>query len=430
MAEYVEVCSFLMGSNKTNNIVKWMQENSKERYIYVIPNLSELQDSEEHKSRILSIGFETPEINGVYKTKRDDFYAKISDGKSVACTHALYRMLERKHLDKIKEMGFCVVIDEEVNLIESYDSASTADLVSLLNDNKVEISEDDGLVVWIANEKTTEPYLDKAHKHHKFYRHIINEYIYTSRCTKKDGRYVNVFMTSQLTKDLISCAKRIIIITYLFNGSILDSFLRLKGFKVKRFEDIGIVEQDLSDVVKRIKLLPYDNKMKQYKLTSSWWNDAKQEDVQAVSNFIRRTATKSGLSSDLVMWTCASKRVKGVARKPVKHYVSPSGYTKDSSGNTLWIPCSLRATNKYQHKKLAIHCYDRYPHVSVMTYLQDYGVKVDKELFAVAEILQWLFRSNVRVVNGEVTLAIASKRMYDLYVKWTKGGFKDEFENF
>ena len=31
------------------------------------------------------------------------------------------------------------------------------------------------------------------------------------------------------------------------------------------------------------------------------------------------------------------------------------------------------------------------------------------------------------IPDGSVTLAIASKRMYDLYVDWTKGRFKDEF---
>lgn len=428
MAEYVEICSFRMGSSKTNNIIKWMQDNPNERYIYVIPNLSELEDSAESKSRILSIGFTTPEVTGLFKTKREDLLDKLSKGESVACTHALYKMLEKSHLSIIKEKQFIVVIDEEVNLIDNYEVASTADLVSLLNDGKVEIKEDDGLVVWIANEKVTSPYLDKKHKHHKFYRHIINEYVYTSRCTKdENGTYKNVFMTSQLTKELISCAKRIVIITYLFGGSILKSFLELKGFKFKPFEDIGIVETPLSDIVSRIHLLPYDRKMLKLKQTATWWNDASKEDVKAVSNFIRRTATKCKVSADEVMWTCPSKRVKGVSKTNAKYFVSPQGFTKDSQGNSCWLACSLRATNKYAHKKLAIHCFDRYPSTSVVTYLQDYGIKVDFDTFAVAELLQWLFRSNCRLPTGEVTLAISSYRMYNLYLSWSKGEIKDEY---
>ena len=56
-----------------------------------------------------------------------------------------------------------------------------------------------------------------------------------------------------------------------------------------------------------------------------------------------------------------------------------------------------------------------------------YAFKIDREVFAISELLQWLFRSNCRLPNGSVTLAIASKRMYDLYIDWTKGKFKDEF---
>lgn len=427
MAENVEVISFLMGSNKTNGIIDWMNKNSDERYIYIVPNLSELEDTELHKSRILSIGFEVPTTDGEYENKRDDLYDKLCRGVSVAFTHALYRMLERKHLDKIKEKGYIITIDEEVNLIDKYDDASTADLVSLLNDGKVVVNEDDGLVVWVAEDNVTAPYLDKNHKHHKFYRHIINEYIYTSRCTKKNGEYTNVFMTSQLTKDLISCAKRLIIITYLFQGSVLDSFLRLKGFKAVKFTDVEFKEASLDDVVSRIKLLPYDKKLQKMKQSASWWKKASAEDVKDISNFIRRTATKSGFISDEVMWTCSGTRVKGVGGKSVKNFVSPIGFTKDSNGDSLWIPCTMRATNKYAHKKLAIHCYDRYPHLSISTYLQDYGVRVDSDLYAISECLQWLFRSNVRFPNGEVTVAFGSKRMYDLYVRWTKGEFKDVF---
>lgn len=430
MASKVEICSFLMGSNKTNKIIEWMSKNTGDKFIYVIPNLSELEDTEYGDSRILSIGFETPDTEK-HGTKREDLYHKLCKGVNIACTHSLYRSVERKHLDKIKEQGYIVVIDEEVNLIDAYHSASTADLLSLLNDGKVKVSEGDGLVTWCADEFHTKQYQSKDHKHHKFYKHIVNEYIYTSRCTtvEKNGEtvYTNVFMTSQLTKELISCAKRIIIITYLFQGSILESFLKLKGFEIQRFEDIGIVEQSLESVVRRITLLPYDKKMRGKRLSATWWKNATKEDVQSVTNFIRRTCVKTKFKADEVMWTCSSKRVKGVVNKNVVHYVNPSSYTRDSNGETLWISCSMRATNKYQHKKLAIHCYDRYPHISIATYLQDYKVKVDQDKFAIAEFLQWLFRSNIRTPNGTVTVAIASERMHKLMTSWMNGEIKDEF---
>jgi len=64
---------------------------------------------------------------------------------------------------------------------------------------------------------------------------------------------------------------------------------------------------------------------------------------------------------------------------------------------------------------------------SMVLYKGVFKMNKDEDVYAISELLQWLFRSNCRLPDGSVTLAIASKRMYDLYVDWTKGRFKDEF---
>lgn len=430
MADSIEVCSRLMGSNKTNRIIQWMKENNQDRYIYVIPNLSEITNSDDVQSRVLSIGFKTPNTDN-HKTKSESLKDLLKQGDvNIACTQHLYKMIDKECLALIRKNNMIVVFDEEISLIDVYNYASPSDLVSLLNDGKVEVNPDDGLVKWIANEKVTEPYLDKDHKHHRFYTHIVNEFVYTTKSKVDDkGKRSASFMVSQLTKELINSAKRIIIITYLFNGSILESFLKLKGFKIEKFKDYEIKEIPLADVVKRIDLLPYDKKMLGYKLNSTWWKNATAEQIKDVGNFIRRSCMKTKVDSDLVMWTCPSNRVKANDKSPKKgkNYLQPQAYSRDSVGNTLWLGCNVRATNAFEHKKMVIHCYNRYPHVGVQAYLREYGVKVDEDRFAVAEMLQWIFRSNCRKIDGHITLAIASKRMYDLYVKWAKGGFYDEF---
>ena len=416
-----------MGSSKTNKIIEWIKNKPTEKFIYVIPNLSELEDSDNNPSRILSIGFVTPELSEEHKTKSDSLYSLLKQGANIACTQSLYKMLSKSHLELIKKHQYNVILDEELSLIDVYEQASTSDLVSLLNDGKVKINEEDGMVEWCANEVVTKPYLDNKHKHHLFYKHITSEYIYAGRCTVEDGVYQKVIMVSQITKDLVACAKRIVVITYLFKGSILDAFLKIKGFNIVKFEDIGIVEPPLDEVVSRITLLPYEKQFSKFKLNSTWWKNASKEDITAIGKYIRRVADKYSDNKDLVMWTCPSGRVRSEAKVGTVNFVAPKGYLTDSNGNKIWLGCSVRATNKYAHKKLAIHCFDRYPHTVIESYLEDYGVKIDREVFAISELLQWLFRSNCRLPDGSVTLAIASKRMYDLYVDWTKGRFKDEF---
>ena len=49
-------------------------------------------------------------------------------------------------------------------------------------------------------------------------------------------------------------------------------------------------------------------------------------------------------------------------------------------------------------------------------YLEDYGFPVDDERFALAEFLQWLWRSRIR--NGEpIKVCILPKRMRKSYSK-------------
>ena len=42
MAETVEILDSIMGSNKTNGILKWIDSHHNEKYIYISPLLSEV----------------------------------------------------------------------------------------------------------------------------------------------------------------------------------------------------------------------------------------------------------------------------------------------------------------------------------------------------------------------------------------------------
>ena len=55
---------------------------------------------------------------------------------------------------------------------------------------------------------------------------------------KRDGGW----FVCQIPLDLLRCAKRVILMTYLFEGSVLDSFLKLKGFDVTEFKEVSVRE--------------------------------------------------------------------------------------------------------------------------------------------------------------------------------------------
>ena len=57
------------------------------------------------------------------------------------------------------------------------------------------------------------------------------------------------------------------------------------------------------------------------------------------------------------------------------------------------------------------------PTQSVMQYLKDYGVEINNDVFALSEMLQWIWRSRIRN-QEDIYLAIASYRMRVLFCDW------------
>ena len=49
--------------------------------------------------------------------------------------------------------------------------------------------------------------------------------------------------------------------------------------------------------------------------------------------------------------------------------------------------------------------------------MADVGYPIDDDRFALAEMLQWIWRSRIRK-GEEIKLAIISKRMRELFLKW------------
>ena len=64
-----------------------------------------------------------------------------------------------------------------------------------------------------------------------------------------------------------------------------------------------------------------------------------------------------------------------------------------------------------------VHLINRYPLVCVNAYLQDFGCKMNPNVFALSEMLQWLWRGCIR--NKEpMNVVIGSERMYWLFMNW------------
>lgn len=422
MAECVEILDSIMGSNKTNGVLKWMDENPDERYLYISPLLSEVDATSRLQTDLKHITFEYPEIDDA-DTKSDDFLEKLRSNCNIGATHSLYLQMTDEHLYEISSRGYIVIIDEELGVIDSFDTYSPDDLSYLLEKKDIVIDEKDGMISWVGND------VGVRNKYKQFLNLCNSRSVYA---TKRN----DTMMVTQLPVNLFTCAKRVIIMTYMFEGNILDCFLRLKSVKTKPFTEVKTSVVNKSDIRNLITLVPPSSELKGIGMSASrYYKETSKDQCKLIANYIRSLARQHGAKSKDVMYTFPkalqkSERKNGKAIRP-RDFLEYKLPVIDDSGVQLldkkgqpkfetlpcWLYASCRATNKYSFKWLLVHAYDRYPNAAVETYLSDYGQPPKRNVFATSEICQWVWRSRIR--NGEpIVLGIASKRMYTLFLEW------------
>lgn len=404
MAEYVEVLDSIMGSCKSKHTIEWIDANPNERYIFVSPLLSEVEDGGRLTKSVNNVSFECPSTSD-YDTKSEHLLKLLQDGVNIACTHSLYLAVTDKHLDLIERMGYVLLIDEEVDVINGVDGYSKDDYSWLYENNKISVSETDGMVSWIC-----ETSVGVDNKYFLFKKLCEYQALYV---TKRDSS----MMVTQLPIKLMTKAKRVIILTYMFKGNILDCFLKLKGIEVREFKDVQVTERDGAEIRELINLLPLNDKLSKYSLSSTWYEEANKKQLDEVAKYISNVGrTNKALFEDL-MYTLPKGRHVGVSTKNLVK--PPKFYRKrvDKQWETCWLATQTRATNDYKHKWCVVHAYNRFPMVNVASYLSDYGCPIDQQVFSKSEMVQWIWRSRIREMKP-ITVAIASKRMHKLFSDW------------
>ena len=421
MANKVEILDSIMGSNKTNRVLDWIDSNPNERYLYISPLLSEVDNTSRLATNLKHVSFEFPTTEDS-DTKSDDLLAKLEIGANISCTHSLYLGMSEKHLDMIEKYGYIVIIDEEVGVIDAFKKYSTDDLAYLSANGDIEISDEDGMISWVGAE------LGKKAKYKQFYNLCKAKAVYA---TKRS----DTMLVTQMPVELFTRAKRVIIMTYMFKGNVLDNFLKLKKVEVIPFTDVSPTIINKQSIRNLIDLKPLDRKLLKLGMSVYAYSKMDKKGFDLISNYIRSTGLSVGAKAKDTMYTFP-KDVSPVEMKSGKR-VAPRGYLTyktdivDDDGNVIldskgkpktqdnfcWLHSGCRATNKYSYKWYLAHCYDRHPNLSVETYLYEYGSPIDKNVFALSEMLQWIWRSRIR--NGEpIVLAIPNTRMHNLFLDW------------
>lgn len=400
MTTQIEVLDALPGSGKTEAIFRYIAEHKELPWLYITPMLSELKTRLPKLMELLDLDIVIPEsIEG--KTKSSQVLEFLKEGKTIACTHELTMHFSTEHIIEIRRQGYTVVCDEELNLIEAF-GLDKSDFEFLHNHNL--LSKD------ISNYgKMT--FLDTAMSYEAKYGQIKK---LCDRGCLYGAIDNNNMLVTYLSPDLILAAKRFILLTYNFGGSIMCAFLSLHKI-THSYLDIPLWRSNLKNKQELVDLIEFVEPpsvrkfleaQTQYSLSSSWWKRTthdKKINPDAVKKLLSTLPRNNKISINDVFYTipmgCLPK-VKG---------------SRISEENLLSF--NIRATNDFEHKKYAIHAFNVFTNVTVNSYLKGYGFVVDEDAYALNTAIQWLFRGCIRK-RQKMKVTFLSARMNAIFKDW------------
>lgn len=409
----ITVVDSIMGSGKTT----WMMQHIKsqhrnrlaaslstglvveKRYIYITPTLDEV---DRVTSECSELDFRNPEP--VEGKKYWHLESLIDGGHNICTTHSLFRRLTRETYSKLIKAGYSLVIDEVLNCVELYTGLTKKDQEHLFSIGMVKVDPDTKKLKWNKVEFGD-------------YRGRFEDI----QALCRNGNLVlfrGHLMIWEFPIDFFRCFDQVFILTYLFHGSAMSSYLATDntGYNMMAVHGGELVEWDKVDesAIKaklRDLITIYEGSMnkvgepdgKENPFSSSWFDRASEKTLSGIKASTERFFNKlAETPSRLNAWTSFKK---------VKTQLTGKGYGRG------FLPNNLRATNDYIDKTSLAYLCNIFYLPPIRGYFTDRNIPVYEDLFALSEMIQWLWRGQIR--RGDpIHVFIPSSRMRGLLKVW------------
>lgn len=207
----IQVCDAIMGTGKSSAAITYMNEHKEEKFIYITPYLEE---AERIKNGCKSMHFVEPsdKLKEYGFKKSEHTAALIKQGKNITTTHQAFKRYTEDMLDDIREYGYRLIIDENVDVLEKYD----------FHPDDIQLAIDSGLI--IRDEDTY--YLAKEDYNGRLY-HELRQFLKVRQLIQMEDSAGTHLFYWVLPPELITAFKDVIILTYIFKGQSLHHFLEM-----------------------------------------------------------------------------------------------------------------------------------------------------------------------------------------------------------
>ena len=413
----IYVCDALMGQGKSSAAIRYMNEHSDRKFIYISPYLDE---SSRIKNGCPDLNFIEPgrlsEYNG---SKLEHTLALITRGENIATTHQAFKNYTEETLEAIRRHHYTMIIDESLDILETC-NIDEDDIQLLLDAGYISF---DGTRYSLENDE----YHGKAFKEIFWYlksRHI-------TQIESPEGG--NKLFYWVLSPELLLAFDNVYILTYLFEGQSLHSFMKIYDIDyteigVKKSEDGSGYEfcsepgnkpeyayhiRDMIEIVDNDKLNSIGDD--ETALSKSWFQKNSKTAARQLKNNINNVFRNIWDDSD------AGERMWSTF-KSSKELLKGKGYT-----NGFGV-LNLKSSNKYRNRKYLVYACNIYMNVAEKTFYEKNGIRLNDEQYALSIMLQWIWRSAIR--DGQkIYIYLPSSRMRRILNNWMdslmKGGNED-----
>lgn len=388
----ITIVDSIMGSGKTSWAIQHMEEVDKEdHFIYITPFLSEV---ERVKTSVSSRSFKEPLNRG--KGKLDSLKKLILDEHDIVSTHALFQNADEEVIELLKVSNYKLILDEVMNVVEEF-PLNKDDFKLLLDSNMVFIDETTGIIHW--NESSS--YQNTKYNEIKVLSKSEN-LIY----------FENTVLFWSFPVAVFQAFKEIYILTYLFEAQEQKYYYDMHNLNysykaVQKINDKYVLvdhadkEPYNKELIKSLINI-YEGKLNDigtepFALSVSWYEKEKNKKLveKMKKNLYSYFRTHAVTLTKDNMWT---------SFKAHKTNLKGKGYTKG------FVSHNSRATNEFKNKISLAYVINRFMHPYKYKFFKSHGIKVNQDLFALSELIQWIWRSRIREEKG-INLYLPSNRM-------------------
>ena len=409
-----------MGKGKTSWAIEYMNKLGKDPFrskvVYITPYLDEVKRV---KDSVNTIDLIEPELK--YKDGKSTKLTHLKDllkvGADIISTHAMFRNVDDEIIDLLNNIGYILILDEVFQVIENI-KIKKNDLKLLLSSEWIVPVEENkkGLYKWNYG---VAPNDDTDFEYIKGYADTKNLYIFN-----------NTALYWTFPSNVFKLFRSVYILTYLFEAQIQSYYYKLHNieyttmtidyingsyelvecldnydldFKNKMKKLINVYEGDLN-----VNYLPKKNHKERERtyLSSSWFKKRDKVSMKEKSilknnmdNYFRNICNAK---ADNRLWTT---------------YKSSQDDLKGKRYSKQFLSYTTRATNQYKHIENMAFMLNLFMNPNEVNYFIGQNVKINEELLAISDMLQWIFRSSIRD-NKPINIYIPSSRMRNLLSNW------------